>query len=235
MLNTENLNDAQRMAVMHGEGPLLVLAGPGSGKTHTIVQRIFFLLEVRKVAPEEILVLTFTKEAAVSMQKRFCEEASRVYPVNFGTFHSIFYHILQQSGISKYKQLLNEAQKRHLIYPILKKYSIQTNNRLICDKETQNLLLNAISLYKNTGNYEDIREGLPLEWKEVFSEVFRQYEGERERIRAMDFDDMVYECERLLREDQQLRTYWQNRFSHILLDEFQDINPMQYRVIKLLA
>ena len=102
MLNWHKMNDAQRQAVMHGEGPLLVLAGPGSGKTFTITQRILYLLEVQKVPPEKILVITFTKEAALSMQHRFleqCEEGQAI-PVNFGTFHSVFYQILKQSNVS---------------------------------------------------------------------------------------------------------------------------------------
>ena len=90
MLHLEQLNEAQRKAVMHGEGPLLVLAGPGSGKTFTITQRIHYLVQEKKVPPEEILVITFTREAALSMQQRFLSRSDTFYPVNFGTFHSVF-------------------------------------------------------------------------------------------------------------------------------------------------
>ena len=97
MLNLENLNDAQRKAVTYGVDPLLVQAGPGSGKTTVVIQRIFYLMEVLHVSPEKILVLTFTKDAALSMQKRFINQSEYSYPVTFGTFHSCFYHILKKS------------------------------------------------------------------------------------------------------------------------------------------
>ncbi|MCM1536034.1 MAG: UvrD-helicase domain-containing protein, partial [Clostridium sp.] len=85
MLNLPAMNKAQQEAVTHGEGPLLVLAGPGSGKTFVITQRIFYLLEKLHTPPEEILVITFTKAAALSMQNRFREQSNQIYPVNFGT------------------------------------------------------------------------------------------------------------------------------------------------------
>ena len=116
------MNEAQRQAVVHGEGPLLLLAGPGSGKTFTITNRILYLLE-QGVAPEAILVITFTKEAALSMQNRFQELAasggSIYYPVNFGTFHSVFYHILQESHVLQSNQLLHLSEKKTLLFPIL--------------------------------------------------------------------------------------------------------------------
>ena len=147
MLNLEALNEAQRSAVMHGEGPLLVIAGPGSGKTFTITQRIFYLIEIRKVAPEEILVITFTRDAALSMQRRFQEQSNRNYPVNFGTFHSVFYQILKSSNPSRAKNILNENHKKNLILPILQKY-----NRV--QGGTWKEYLSAISFLKNTGNAE---------------------------------------------------------------------------------
>lgn len=240
MLMHENLNEAQRQAVMHGEGPLLVLAGPGSGKTFTITQRILYLIESLGVSPEEILVITFTKEAAISMQRRFYEQSDQSYPVNFGTFHSVFYHILNQSNHSFKNQILREEQKKHLIYPIVKKYQYELyrahsyidGQRIY---EDVSLLLSAISLFKNTGSMDAAVKELPPDWKTVFEAVYKEYEGIRKQRRLIDFDDMVYECARLLEKDETVRKYWQGRFAHILMDEFQDINPMQYRVIGLLA
>ena len=239
MLDLEALNEAQRQAVTHGEGPLLVLAGPGSGKTFTITQRIFFLIQECGVPPENILVVTFTKEAALSMQRRFHEQSDyRTYPVNFGTFHSIFYRIICDSHSVNTHKLITENQKRSIIMPILRR---QLPREETVDShgdrgaEDAGLFLAAISFYKNTGKEDAARQKLSGEWSSYFSEVMQAYEKEKSKRRLLDFDDMVYRCRNLLLEDRQARIRWQNRFSHILMDEFQDINPMQYEVVKLLA
>lgn len=231
MLKLEALNKAQREAVMHGEGPLLVLAGPGSGKTFTITQRINFLIENMQVPPEEILVITFTRDAAKSMQQRFQEQSEQIYPVNFGTFHSVFYHILshsQGSIHSPQRQILQQSQKKQILDSILKAYHKATEEELAA-------LIAGISFYKNTGDIKTAVNKLPLEWRDDFYTIYGQYEKVRKQKHVMDFDDMVYECAELLEKDTELRRHWQKQFSHILMDEFQDINPMQYRVIKLLA
>ena len=114
MPDLQSMNKAQREAVTRGEGPLLLLAGPGSGKTFTIVNRILFLIE-QGIPPEKILVVTFTKEAAISMQCRFRRISDQFYPVNFGTFHSVFYHILKESGGFRHKSLILDSQKKKLL------------------------------------------------------------------------------------------------------------------------
>lgn len=227
MLKFDTMNEAQRQAVMHGEGPLLVLAGPGSGKTFTITQRILYLLEVQKEPPEKILVITFTKEAALSMQRRFQEQCKdgQVIPVNFGTFHSVFFQILKQSKVSCTGKFWQEHQKSNLMKTILKEYR----------SEEERLFLAAISFYKNTNDRQKAEKILPEDQRKFFEPVWERYETERKRQGAMDFDDMVYECARLLENDREAGKYWSGRFSHILMDEFQDINPMQYKVIKLLS
>ena len=242
LLKLEELNDAQRKAVMHGEGPLLVLAGPGSGKTFTITQRILYLIKEMQIPPEEILVITFTKEAALSMQRRFLDQSDQTYPVNFGTFHSVFYHILNQANGSnpnspKHREILRESQKKTLIYPIVKKYMIKKQESNTKDSITEEVsnLLSAISFYKNTGDMEKALHKLSQELRTVFEPVYKEYENMRKQKKVIDFDDMVYECAELLEKDTYARKYWQNRFTHILMDEFQDISPMQYRVVKCLA
>lgn len=236
MLNLSLLNDAQREAVMHGDGALLVLAGPGSGKTFTITQRIFYLIEEKRVLPENILVITFTKEAALSMQSRFFYMSKQTFPVNFGTFHSVFYHILKESPHFKQVQIITEAEKRKLMYSIVKgcasKEEIPYRQDLTEDVSG---MLSAISYFKNTGAKEKALKVVPDEWHPYFEHIYQEYEKQRKNRKAIDFDDMVYECYQLLAGDSKVRTYWQNRFQHILIDEFQDINPMQYRVIELLA
>lgn len=228
MPDFSNLNEAQRLAVIHGEGPLLLLAGPGSGKTFTITQRILYLLE-RGTAPEQILVITFTKEAAASMQRRFRKISPTNLPVNFGTFHSVFYHILRESGSVRTERLLNHSQKKKLLLPILREYSQD-----IIQEDTT-AILSAMSFYKNTLDMEKAAQKAPKEWREHFSAILQQYENAREKLGAVDFDDMVCECRKMLSEDPPKRRYWINRFEHILIDEFQDINPIQYETVKLLA
>lgn len=241
MLNLETLNQAQRNAVMHGKGPLLVLAGPGSGKTYTITQRIFYLMEVFHIPPEQILVITFTKDAALSMQQRFIQLSDSTYPVHFGTFHSVFYHILKTSNFQKHsfehsKYILTEHQKRTIILPIMKKYLTREELSEIVDMNQEAVqILSAFSFYKNT---DDLKKSISLvstKWQIHFEKIFAQYERERTVRGGLDFDDMVYECHKLLKKNVSVREYWQNRFPFILMDEFQDINPAQYEVVKLLA
>lgn len=228
MFNLTDCNPSQREAVTFGEGPLLLLAGPGSGKTFTITKRILWLIHEKEVAPEQILVITFTREAALSMQQRFAQTSSFAGSVNFGTFHSIFYQILLRSGRVQPGNLLNEKQKLNLIYPILKK-----NKE--CSAEIAKSFLDAIAYYKNTGEKEKTLEKIPEEWKNCFPQIYREYESARTKVRGVDFDDMLKECEELLQNNTPQREYWQKRFSHILIDEFQDINYRQYCIVRLLA
>lgn len=229
MLDLNQLNEAQRRAVTWGEGPLLLLAGPGSGKTFTVTKRILYLLE-RGVPPEEILVITFSKDAALSMQRRFRQMDGQFFPVNFGTFHSVFYHILLESGGFHSMKLIPDSRKKNLMISVLKKY--HRNMEL---SEDALRILSAVSLYKNTADGERALLAVPAEWREHFREITAAYTEAVRAEGAVDFDDMLFECRRLLEEDTRVRRGWQKRFRHILIDEFQDCNPIQYEVIRLLA
>ena len=229
MLDLNSLNEAQRRAVTWGRGPLLLLAGPGSGKTFTITKRILYLLE-QGVPPEEILVITFTKEAAAAMQSRFRQLSNQFSPVNFGTFHSVFYHILLESGGFRRMQLINDFQKKKLMISILRRYEM--NSEL---SEDAVKILAAVSLYKNTADRGRAVSEMPPGWGERFGEILTAYTEAVREAGAVDFDDMLFECRRLLEENPIVRRSWQNRFRYILIDEFQDCNPIQYEVIRLLA
>lgn len=253
-MNLTKANEPQKAAIMHLRGPCLVLAGPGSGKTYTITNRILYLLE-QGVLPESILVITFMKEAACSMQNRFRDMAAQsdtkrdrtvhtpYYPVNFGTFHSIFYHILKESNALKSNKLLHNSEKKSLILPILKAYEKQNNSSGNQDpKEGQSSLqedavqiLAAIGYYKNTMQMSAACTKVPSRWQSRFEAVYREYELAVRKTGRLDFDDMLYECKCLLEQNEMVRSYWQNRFRYILIDEFQDINPVQYEAVKLLA
>ncbi len=237
MLTLDQLNEAQRRAVTHGEGPLLVLAGPGSGKTFTITQRIAYLIEECFVPPEQILVITFTRDAALSMQSRFQAQCPYPLPVNFGTFHSVFYHILRESHALQALQLLTEAQKRNFIIPIMEQCLSGEDRRKGSPaiREDAKAMLAAISYFKNTGDEAAAAKSLSKAWLPYFARVREQYGDRCRTCGRVDFDDMVFECRRLLQEDGDMRREWRNRFAHILMDEFQDINPMQYEAVGLLA
>jgi len=239
-------NKPQTAAITHGEGACLVLAGPGSGKTFTLTKRILYLLE-QKVPPEMILVITFTKEAALSMQSRFREMSGGdgvhkvSYPVNFGTFHSVFYHILRESNVLGADNLLQNSEKKELLLSVLHTFEKEQGGRQAGQESYGSLgedalkLLSAISYYKNTMQLPAARSQAPARWQACFELVFGEYEKAVRRTRRLDFDDMLYRCMELLKENVQIRQYWQKRFRHILIDEFQDINPVQYEIVKLLA
>ena len=236
MLDLNNMNESQRKAVTHTGGPLLVLAGPGSGKTFTITRRILYLIE-NGVPPERILVITFTKEAALSMQRRFQETSKIPQPVNFGTFHSVFFQILRKSNVLKSAELLSDSEKKNLLIPILQKNHIQTDGDLSYDnlREDAASFLSATSFYKNTLDAKQAARKAPTWLQDKFIRLLEEYQRAVRLCGKLDFDDMLSECMRMLSEDAYLREEWQGRFDHILIDEFQDINPVQYEVIKLLA
>ena len=236
MLDLNSMNDAQRKAVTHTGGPLLVLAGPGSGKTFTITRRILYLIE-HGVPPERILVITFTKEAALSMQRRFQETSKVPQPVNFGTFHSVFFQILRKSNVLKSTELLSNSEKKNLLIPILQKNHTPSDGDLSYDnlREDAVTFLAAASFYKNTLDADHAARKAPPWLQEKFIRLLEEYQRAVRVCGKLDFDDMLCECMRMLSEDVYLREEWQGRFDHILIDEFQDINPVQYEVIKLLA
>ena len=257
-MDLTHANEPQKAAIMHLLGPCLVLAGPGSGKTYTITNRILYLLE-QGIPPESILVITFMKEAALSMQNRFLEMSAQpsgtaaaggrnpgigaYYPVNFGTFHSVFYHILKESNVLKSNQLLSNSEKKNLILPILKSYE-KKRSQEAGEKaawidpgslnEDASKILAAVSFYKNTMQITQAAQKAPSSWQPYFEDICREYEDAVKETGRLDFDDMLYNCRRFLQDNGAAREYWQKRFRHILIDEFQDINPVQYETVKLL-
>lgn len=228
------LNSEQRKAVAHFEGPMLVLAGPGSGKTKVITERIRYLIEMRKVKADEILVITFSQKAARQMQQRFYNSVKKnSYPVNFGTFHAVFYHILiDYSNYSK-DSLLKEKDKERILTEVYKKLG-KTD---ACSQNGYKDILDDISAYKNLGNdfFENILRDRETDDIELFKRIYKEYTKKCKAEAKIDFDDMILLCRNmLLRNHNILRKIRQN-YKYILVDEFQDINDLQYDVLKLLA
>ncbi|MCR4618092.1 MAG: ATP-dependent helicase [Lachnospiraceae bacterium] len=231
----ESLNDKQRMAVCTDSGACLVLAGPGSGKTHTITARIKYLIRNMNVLPEKILVITFTKDAAKSMEQRFMESGNYGNVV-FGTFHSVFYSILRMSAGYSSKKLLSESYKKRIISKIISELipGFKGNTKANTDDISSEFIC-AASIYKNTGNLQKSKSKISKEYAGFFDTVFNKYEEYIRARKLLDYDDMIFECLHFLRIDDFARKYWQDRFSHILIDEYQDINPMQFECVNLLC
>lgn len=222
----EQINGAQSLAIEHAFGPVQVLAGPGSGKTFLTIRRIRHLICHHGISPNQILVITFTKAAAKEMEQRFQLLTKEAYrEVTFGTFHAVFYRILKHSNYIKDNfRLANTGDKIRYLTHILKTYGI--NN---IDNELVEELLGKISLQKNGINQ------ITWEKTEHFSEIMREYEMLMREENKLDFDDMILLCDKMFDENKNILSFWQHRFSHILVDEFQDIGNLQYRIVKRLA
>ncbi len=228
-----SLNEAQKAAAAHFRGPCLVLAGPGSGKTLTIAKRIEYLIREYKVRPEEILVITFTRYASGEMKKRFCQiMGAEEYPVNFGTFHSVYYWILKWAYGLNNMALLSDREK----YAILRRVALRQEEDPFKDQEEDYLKGLAEEIGRVKNNRTDIASYSPEGCKkEEFRKVFLAYEEEKERLKKIDFEDMLVMCCRLFEERKDILKKWQQKFRYILIDEFQDINQIQYDVIRMLA
>lgn len=224
-------NEMQQKAVVHGTGPCQVLAGPGSGKTLTIVNRIRYLIEELHVRPEEILVVTFTRYAAAEMKERLrALMGGKSAPVTAGTFHGIYYGILKWAYRIGSQNILSEEEK----YQILRQV-ISTQELEIFDEED---FLRDIA--EEIGKIKNNR--IPLEEfvsakvnAGAFRDIYRAYEEKRKSLRKIDFDDMLVVCYELFESRPDILALWQKKFKFILVDEFQDINRVQYDVIRMLA
>ena len=227
-------NAAQMEAILHKDGPAMVLAGPGSGKTFVIVQRLRHLIIDEKVDPASILVITFTKAAAIEMQQRFMKITDSSYPeVSFGTFHSVFYQIIRRSNPHTNLKIVTESTKYKLLRDIclgLKGKGIIKNSELEDILEVLGDIIFEISRIKNT--LEDAAENtLTGAAKLHFKCIFDNYNKSLAEFNLIDFDDMLIRCYELFMKDKQALKIWQNKFRYILIDEYQDINLLQYRII----
>jgi DNA helicase-2/ATP-dependent DNA helicase PcrA len=226
-----NFNDSQFQAINYFTGPCLTLAGPGSGKTLVITQRAKNLIENQHVKPSDILIVTFTKAAAMEMKSRFARIMGRNNcPVTFGTFHAIFFSILKYAYHYTADNIIREEQKYILMRDIIRKFHLEYED----ENEYIEQMLGEISLVKNTRmdieNYYSSNCA-----KDIFHRIYKMYQESLQRARLIDFDDMLVYTYELFTERPDILAIWQKRYPFILVDEFQDINQIQYEIVKMMV
>lgn len=218
-------------AIAHNSGPCMVLAGPGSGKTTVITKRTEYLIKKHKVNPEEILVITFSKAASKEMRERFHRlNPEERYPVTFGTFHGIYYGILKWAYKLDAKNIFSEEEKFQLLYQIVEQCSLEMED----EKDFIQDLAGEISVIKNNQLEMSAYESHSCD-TELFRKIYEQYEKERNAKRKLDFDDMLVLTYQLFVKRPDILRMWQKKYKYILVDEFQDVNQVQYDVIRMLA
>lgn len=222
---------SQLQAIRHLNGPMMVLAGPGSGKTTVITHRVRCLVEGYGVDPASILVITFTKAAASEMRQRFQKlMEGRNLPVSFGTFHAVFFSILKHAYRYDASNIVREEQRIQLMRELVDRYRIDVED----EGEFISSILSEISMVKG--------EMMSLEHyyskncsEEIFKKLYEGYNRGLESRGLLDFDDMLVMCYQLFDQRKDILAAWQSRYRFILIDEFQDINRVQYEIVKMLA
>ena len=224
-------NKEQEEAIMHRDGPAMVLAGPGAGKTYVITNRVKALIDEYGVKPEQILVVTFSKAAAVEMKERFeMLTGGQRLPVRFGTFHSVFFQILRLAYHYEVKDIATPALKYRFLEETLNETGYEVDDK----KEFLSDIKKEISRVKGEGIEIDCYFSSACS-AEIFQKMYRGYQEKLQRHRCLDFDDMVVYTYQLLKEREDIRRRWQAQFRYLLIDEFQDINRLQYETVCMLA
>ena len=230
-----SLNPPQRQAVLHGDGPLLVLAGAGSGKTGVITHRIAHLVRERGVPVHQVLAITFTNKAAGEMRDRIAEligpDAKGLWA---STFHSACARILrmehQAAGYDRSFSIYDDADQQRIMREILKDEGIDPK------RLTPRAVLGRISAAKNELQHpRDLTEQAMDEPDRVMARLYQRYQDRLVANQAMDFDDLLMVTVEMLRRDPAVRERWQRRFRHVLVDEYQDTNHAQYWLVRILA
>lgn len=230
-----NYNESQQKAIEHREGPMLVLAGPGSGKTAVITRRVLELTKAG-VAPGNILVITFTKAAATEMKERFerlQKEEVTLLPegkVNFGTFHAVFFKIIKYAYHLDVSNIIQEEVRQQLLSEIIENLDIDIEDK----KEFMEGIFSEISKIKS--ERIDIKNYYSMNCpEEQFQQIFLAYASKMKEKRLLDFDDILLYCHDLFIKRADILKMWQEKYQYILIDEFQDINRIQYDIVRMLA
>lgn len=232
MIHINKLNENQKNAVLHINGPCMVLAGPGSGKTRVITYRILNLVLNNNINPKNILAISFTKASSMEMKNRALSLSNdrRLNSVNYGTFHSVFFRILRFFEKYELDCILDEKNKKFAIKGILKNLNVENAE----DEDTILGVINEISYVKNE-LMDKIDFDSEILTSDEFCRVYNMYEEYKESIKKIDFDDMLIKTYNLLKQNKQILDRVRSVYRYILVDEFQDINKVQFEVIKLIA
>ena len=226
----ERLNEAQRLAVEHGEGPLLILAGAGTGKTGVLTHRIAYLLDKQVVKPSQVMAVTFARKAALEMAARLetlLSDPAMTREIRIGTFHSLSGSFLRQSTNTAVKpELLSEAGQTGIIKEILKKHSLSGPDWQPID------IIRKISLAKGRLLSPD---DLTVDNDDQLARVYHLYQQILEKDQLLDFDDLISKQVFHWEAESELLARHQELFSVVLVDEFQDVNEAQYRWLLLLT
>ncbi len=237
----DKLNPEQRLAVETTDGPVLILAGAGSGKTRVITSRIAWLIEKHGVAPDAILAVTFTNKAASEMGERverLLGHTTLAKPL-ISTFHSLCVRLLRRDiealkvngqGLTRDFAIYDENDQQALVKPIMKRMGLDTKQltpRTVLGKISwaKNHMVNPQEFYLNSSDANSER----------IAQIYKAYETELRKNNAMDFDDLLLEAVRMLKVSAEARTRYQRKFRYVLVDEYQDTNRPQYELMKLLA
>jgi len=231
-----DLNPEQKEAVTYNGGPLLVLAGAGSGKTKVLTHRVAYFIEHGLIKPENALLLTFTNKAANEMKERIAKILNSKFPIlpMAGTFHSFCAKVLRIDGkyigIPVNFIIYDEQDQKDAVKQILESFDIST------DQYNPASILNGISEAKNQmltpAEYKDFVRG---EWQEVVAKVYPEYEKMLKEIGALDFDDLLIKTVKLFKEAPDILEKWQRTITRVFVDEWQDTNKIQYTLTKLLV
>jgi len=233
------LNEMQREAVETLSGPLLILAGAGSGKTKTLTHRIANLL-THGVRPGEILAVTFTNKAAREMRERLIAlmgmDDARGFMPYMGTFHGVCMRMLRIDGdsinINRDFVIYDEDDRTALIKRVMKEMDLDVSKGQLKPKAVGGM----ISRHKNDGlDPADVMSVALYPQQKQVAQIYERYERAKREAVALDFDDLLIECVRMLREREDVREKWRTRFHHILIDEYQDTNAIQYQFVRLLV
>lgn len=228
----DTLNEMQLTAVKHGEGPCLVMAGAGSGKTKVLTSRIAYLIE-SGVPDYNILAITFTNKAAKEMKERLAGVIGQTRAF-IGTFHSFGLKVIrensQEVGLTKNFTILDADDQASIIKKILKEKNIDSK------KFSPNYIRSRISFLKNEMvSFEEIKKTMNTPVDKIVVEVFKSYEETLNRSNAVDFDDLLLKPVRLFQENPEALNHYQDHYPYILVDEYQDTNPVQYKLTRLLG
>jgi len=231
----KELNPEQREAVCQVNGPAIILAGPGSGKTRVLTHRVAYLVSEKAVAPENILLLTFTNKAATEMttraEKLICAKTKLPWS---GTFHSICARVLRKDGyhvgINPSFVIYDEDDAKSLIKKIIK--DLELTGKKIAEGAVKASISSAKNELLTPSDYNSFAGGY---FQELVAKIYRNYQKELAAGHALDFDDLINETVRLFKEAPEVLAKYHQQFLYVLVDEYQDTNHAQYVLTKLLA